>query len=85
LQPADHVQANVRILFEQRRPFDLRLLDPVLAEIALAGGNEWFDLVGGTAFADGDQGNSGRFAARYLAGCGDSVADFGKPGSGVRD
>jgi hypothetical protein len=69
--------------FTQRRPFRLRLLDPVLAEIALAGDDEGFDLVGESALGHGDEGNFGELAARNLAGCSNAIADFGQPENGI--
>ena len=57
------------------RPFGLGLLDAILAKIALAGGDQRFDLVCGAALGDGDEGDVRRFAARNLAGRADSVAN----------
>ena len=39
----------------QRRPFVGGFLDPAFAEIALAGGDQRLDLVGGAGLGDGDQ------------------------------
>ena len=48
----------------QRRPFRLRLLHPVLAEIALPGGDQRLDRLGRLGLGDGDQGDFVRPRAR---------------------
>jgi hypothetical protein len=70
-------------LFAQRRPFRVRFLDPVLAEIVLPGGDERFDLVGGSSLGHRHEGNFGGLTARNLAGCSNVIADFGQPGNGI--
>src|SRR3954451_11893654 len=55
LQPADAVKPYVGMVREKRRPFLCRLLDAVLAEVALAGSDQGLDLFGRAALADRDQ------------------------------
>ena len=55
LEPSDTMQAHLRMSAEDWGPFSERLLDPVLAEIALPCSDEGLDLVLGTTLADGDQ------------------------------
>ena len=43
------------MLTEERGPFLQRLLDPALAEIALSGRNQRFDLIGRTRLAYRDE------------------------------
>ena len=54
LKPADTVKAQARISSEQRWPFRERFLNPVLAEVTLAGLDQALDFVRRAALADGD-------------------------------
>jgi hypothetical protein len=60
---------------EQLGPFGLRLLDPAFAEIALAGGDEGFDLVDRPALADRDQLDGLRLTPGKPGCRGDAVED----------
>ena len=71
--------------FKDCRPFRLRFLDAILAEIALAGGDQRLDLRGRAALGDSDQGDVTGLAARKLAGSGNRIANFGKAESSVRN
>ena len=62
LEPADAMQAHFRVTGEQRRPFGQRLLNPAFAEITLAGGNQFFDLLSRARLADGNQLHISRLA-----------------------
>src|SRR5437764_5334633 len=74
LQPADLVKPNVGIAITQCRPFSGCFLDPILAEIALAGADQRLDLFSGAALADRNELNLGWIALRKRRGCGDAVA-----------
>jgi hypothetical protein len=63
---------------QQRRPFGLRFLHPILPEIALAGSNQRLDLLGRAPLGDGDQRDLFRLAARALAGIGNAGANLGE-------
>ena len=58
------VKPKVGMAREQRRPFRLRLLHAVLAEVALAGGDQRLDRLGRVGLADGDQPDVGGIAPR---------------------
>ena len=76
LEPADAVQAHVGMTGEQRRPFGERFLDPVLAEVPLAGVDQRIDLLGRAALADRDQLDLGGIALGEQGGAGDPVEDM---------
>jgi hypothetical protein len=58
------------------RPFGCRLLHAILAELALAGGNQRLDLIGPPPLGDGDQRDLLRLAASGLARIGNAGANF---------
>ncbi len=60
---------------EQRRPLRQRLLNAVLAKVALAGSDQRLDLLGWAALADGDKLDFRGIALRKLRRCGDLFAD----------
>jgi hypothetical protein len=76
LQAADHVQAGIRMARADRRPFAGRFLDAILAEMALPGGRQRLDCLGGAALGDGDQGDVIRLSPRDLAGGGNRLANL---------
>jgi hypothetical protein len=53
---------------EQGRPFREGILDPALAKIALAGEDQFFDLLRGSALAHGDEPDIRRIAGSK-SGC----------------
>ena len=55
LKPPDPVEHHAGVASPKLWPFRLGFLDPVLAEVALADGNQRFDRLGAAAFADRDQ------------------------------
>ena len=57
LELADQVEPDVRMTLAQGRPLGLRLLHPVLAEIALPGGDQLLDRFRRLGLGDGDQGH----------------------------
>ena len=82
LQPPDLVHADVGMAPEQCRPFSERFLDPVLAEVALARGNQRLDLFDRTALTDRDQLDVGGIAPGELR-CGSNLRpDSVKAGCG---
>ena len=68
----------------QVRPFRGRLLDAILAEIALPGGDQGLDLRGGAALGDRDQRDVIGLAARQLADAGDAVTNLFQSGNGIK-
>ena len=77
LELADQVQPHVRDDFRaDRRPFLLRLLHAILAEHALAGGDQAEDRDGGLGLGDGDQGHLVRLAARQQRRLADPPVDL---------
>src|SRR3954465_14819669 len=75
LQPADAMKDDVWMTRAKLGPFAGRLLDSILAEIALTGRDELLDLLGGAALADGDQLNIRRLTQRERRRLGDSFED----------
>jgi hypothetical protein len=61
------------MLTEERGPFLQRLLDPALAEVALSGRNQRFDLIGVASLADSDELNVGSIAPGEPGRGGDAV------------
>jgi hypothetical protein len=70
------VKREARMALEQRGPFLERFLDPALAEVALAGGNQRFDLADAASLADGEEGDVGRVAAGDLCRASDGVENI---------
>ena len=71
LQRTDEMQFEAEVARDQGRPFRLRLLHPVLAEDALARGDDWLDRIGIKCLRRRDQGHAVRFAPGIAAGAGD--------------
>jgi hypothetical protein len=78
LQPADDVKPQGRVAFAQRRELLPRLLDAVLAEDRLAGGQRGDHRLGGVCLGDGDQRDFRGVAAGSAGGGLDSRADSGE-------
>lgn len=57
-------------------PFRRGLLYAILAEIALAGGDQWLDLIGAPPFGDGDQRDVSGSAASKPGRLGDAGTNF---------
>ena len=64
LEPADQVEPKAGSLRLQRRPFVLRLLHAILAELALSRLDQRPDRLGAVGLRDGDQGHIARRARR---------------------
>ncbi len=77
LELPDQMEFDSRKFFAQRGPFALRLLHPVLAEHALAGGDQRADRLGRASLGNRDQRHRVRLAAGDAGGGGDPLADFG--------
>ena len=81
LQRADQMQFEAAIARavtgDKRRPFGLGLLDAILAEHALAGGDHRLDRLGAEGFGDCDQRDRRGVAPGIAAGCRDLLAHGG--------
>ena len=66
LQLTDLMKPDVRMAGQQRGPLGERVLDTILAEVALPCADQRLDFLGGAALADGDQLDVGRVALREL-------------------
>ena len=75
LQPADQVQSHIRVGVPQLRELARGFLDPVLAEMALPGGQRGLDRLGGVGLGDGDQRDRVGRAARAGRGRRDPFLD----------
>ena len=75
LELADKMEADIRRLCDQPRPLRLRVLHPVFAELALAGGDQRRDHFGGVSLGDCDEGHVFGLAPRNPGGGGDARAD----------
>ena len=82
LQLADQVERDIRIVSAQGPPFALRLLHPVLAEHALAGGDQGDNRGRIAGLADRYQRDVLGIAPRRLAHPGDVGVDVGEAGGG---
>ena len=78
LELADQVQRDPGVRLAQGRPLVLGLLHAVLAEAALARGDQRGDPFGRMGLAHGDQRDLGRIATGDTGGLGDPRADIGK-------
>jgi hypothetical protein len=79
LQGADEVQFDAAMTRDQRRPFGLGLLHTVLAEHALAGGDDRLDHFGAEPLRYRNERYSSRIAASVAAGTPDLGAHRSKP------
>lgn len=70
------MQSDIRIACLQRRPFRKRLLDAAFAEVALPGRDQFLDLLGCAALADGDQLDLRRIATREFRRGRNAVEDL---------
>ena len=82
LEPADQVQPEIRPFALEIGPFALGFLDPVLAEIALAGLDQGADRVAAVGLGDGDQLDRAHTAAGERRRLGDRCAHFLEPFAG---
>lgn len=79
LQRADKMKLKMRMARGQRRPFGLSLLDPVLAEYALAFANDGLDRFGVERLRHGNECHALRVASGLAAGASNVRADGRKP------
>ena len=77
------MQPDARVMFADCRPFGRCLLDTVFGEIALSGGNQGLDGLGGAPLGDGNQRDLPRFTPRDLARGRNRIANFGQFGSRI--
>ena len=81
LEPADQMEADVRDGGARSAGhLRLRLLHPILAEVALALVDQRLDRLGGLGLGDGDQGDLVRLAPGERGGLGDAGLDLAAVG-----
>jgi hypothetical protein len=83
LQPADLVQPDIGVTRQQCRPFGERLLDTVLAKVALAGGDQRLDFRRRATLADRNQLDLRRVAPGKPRRGGDLLVDAAQSFSGA--
>jgi hypothetical protein len=70
------VQPDIRVALDQRRPLRQRVLNPVLAEVALASFEQWLNLIGRSALADGDELDIGGITLGQLGSSSDAIQNL---------
>ena len=81
----EHLEREARLAGDDCRPLGLSVLDPVLAEDALAGIDDRLDRLGLEGLADGDKRDAGCAAPGFGGGRGNALAHLCEAGMGCFD